>query len=103
MIIRNFSLYVILLIALNGCIQTTASFIGPAYTVASTGNVYQAGLSVTINQALVHTTGEDAVEHVTRILDNIDEKKDNKKNSFQTQINHQAFVNSVKSAIRNNN
>ena len=101
--IRNLSLYVILLVALNGCIQTTASFIGPAYTVASTGNVYQAGLSVTLNQALVHTTGEDAVEHVTRILDNIDEKKDNKKNSFQTQINHQAFVNSVKSAIRNNN
>ena len=100
--IRNFSLYVILLIALNGCIQTTASFIGPAYTVASTGNVYQAGLSVTINQALVHTTGEDAVEHVTKILDNLDKKKENKKN-LQTQNNHQAFVNSVKSAIRNNN
>ena len=101
--IRNFSLYVILLIALNGCIQTTASFIGPAYTVASTGNVYQAGLTVTINQALVHTTGEDAVEHVTKFLDNLDEKKDNKKNFLQTQNNHQAFVNSVKSAIRNNN
>tara|TARA_B100000700_G_scaffold213458_1_gene234762 strand:+ start:60 stop:368 length:309 start_codon:yes stop_codon:yes gene_type:complete len=101
--IRNFSLYVILLIALNGCIQTTASFIGPAYTVASTGNVYQAGLTVTINQALVHTTGEDAVGHVTKILDNLDEIKDNKKNSLQTQNNHQAFVNSVKSAIRNNN
>ena len=100
--IRNFSLYVILLITLNGCIQTTASFIGPAYTVASTGNVYQAGLSVTINQALVHTTGEDAVEHVTKILDNLDKKKENKKN-LQTQNNHQAFVNSVKSAIRNNN
>ena len=101
--IRNFLLYVILLIVLNGCIQTTASFIGPAYTVASTGNVYQAGLSVTINQALVHTTGEDAVEHVTKILDNLDEKKENKKNSLQTQNNHRAFVNSVKSAIRNNN
>ena len=101
--IRNFSLYIILLIALNGCIQTTASFIGPAYTVASTGNVYQAGLTVTINQALVHTTGEDAVGHVTKILDNLDEIKDNKKNSLQTQNNHQAFVNSVKSAIRNNN
>ena len=101
--IRNFSLYVILLIALNGCIQTTASFIGPAYTVASTGNVYQAGLTVTINQALVHTTGEDAVGHVTKILDNLDEIKDNKKNSLQTQNNHQAFENSVKSAIRNNN
>ena len=101
--IRNFSLYVILLIALNGCIQTTASFIGPAYTVASTGNVYQAGLTVTINQALVHTTGEDAVGHVTKILDNLDEKKDNNKNSLQTQNNHQAFVNSVKSAFRNNN
>ena len=101
--IRNFSLYVILLIALNGCIQTTASFIGPAYTVASTGNVYQAGLTVTINQALVHTTGEDAVGHVTKILDNLDEKKDNKKNPLQPQNNHQAFVNSVKSAIRNNN
>ncbi len=101
--IRKISLYVILLISLNGCIQTTASFIGPAYTVASTGNVYQAGLSVTINQALVHTTGEDAVEHVTKILDNLDEKKNNMKNSLQTQNNHQAFVNSVKSAIRNNN
>ena len=101
--IRNFSLYVILLIVLNGCIQPTASFIGPAYTVASTGNVYQAGLTVTINQALVHTTGEDAVGHVTKILDNLDEIKDNKKNSLQTQNNHQAFVNSVKSAIRNNN
>ena len=101
--IKKLSLYVILLIALNGCIQTTASFIGPAYTVASTGNVYLAGLSVTINQALVHTTGEDVVEHVTKYLDNLDEKKDNKKNSLQTQNNHQAFVNSVKSAIRNNN
>ena len=101
--IRNFSLYVILLIALNGCIQTTASFIGPAYTVASTGNVYQAGLTVTINQALVHTTGEDAVGHVTKILDNLDEIKDNKKNPLQPQNNHQTFVNSVKSTIRNNN
>ena len=101
--IRKLSLYVILLIALNGCIQTTASFIGPAYTVASTGNVYQAGLSVTINQALAHATGEDAIEHVTKILDNLNEKKDNKKNSLQRQNNHQAFVDSVKSAIRNNN
>ena len=60
-------------------------------------------LSVTINQALVHTTGEDAIEHVTKILDNLDEKKDNKKKPFQTENNHQAFVNSVKSSIRNNN
>ena len=101
--IRNFSLHVIFLIALNGCIQTTASFIGPAYTVASTGNVYQAGLSVTINQALVHTTGEDTIEHVAKILDNLEEKKDNRKKLFQTENSHQAFVNSVKSAIRNNN
>ena len=100
--IRKFSLYGIIFIALNGCIQTTASFIGPAYTIASTGNVYQAGLSVTINQALVHTTGEDAIEHVTKILDNLEEKKDNKKNSFQTDNNHQDFINSVKSTIRNN-
>ena len=103
MMIRKFSLYIILLIALNGCLHTTASFIGPAYTVASTGNVYQAGLSVTINQALVHTTGEDAIEHVTKIFDNLDEKKDIKKKPFQTENRHQAFVNSVKSAIRNNN
>ena len=101
--IRKFTLYTILLIALNGCLQSTASFIGPAYTVASTGNVYQAGLSVTINQAIVHTTGEDAVEHFTKILDNLDEKKYNKIKPFQTENNHQAFVNSVKSAIRNNN
>ena len=41
--IRKFSLYGIIFIALNGCIQTTASFIGPAYTIASTGNATDFG------------------------------------------------------------
>ena len=58
---------ILILLLLCSCAQTT-SMLGPAVTVASTGNIYQAGLSVTINQALVHTTGEDAVEHVTKIL-----------------------------------
>ena len=101
--IRNFSLYLMLLITLNGCIQTTASFIGPAYTVASTGNVYQAGLSLTINEALVHTTGEDGLEHVTKILENLEARIDGKNKSIQAENNHQAFVNSVKSAITDNN
>ena len=50
-------------IFLNGCIQTTA-LIGPGMTVATTGNVFQAGLQYGANSAIKNETGKNTLEHL---------------------------------------
>ena len=57
----------LILLAFNGCIQNTA-FLGPAITVASTGNIYRAGLSYGSNTALQHLTGKTPIENIKEIL-----------------------------------
>ena len=42
--------FVTFIMLLNGCAQNTA-LIGPAITVATTGNVYQAGFTYGTNEA----------------------------------------------------
>lgn len=61
---------------LNGCIETTA-FLGPAVSVGTTGNVYQASLSYASNQIIHSTTGKTTIEHVTSFLDPNDEFEGN--------------------------
>ena len=39
-------------ILLTGCFQSSASLIGPVYTLGSSGNIYQAGLSYGVNQTI---------------------------------------------------
>ena len=46
-----------LLFFLNGCVQGTA-LLGPAYTLAGTGSIYQAGLSYGSNQAITKMNGK---------------------------------------------
>ena len=53
---------------LSGCIETTA-LLGPAVTVGSSGNIYQASLSYGANQAIKKTTGKTPVEHVVKFFD----------------------------------
>ena len=50
-------------IFLSGCFQTT-SLIGPGVTVATTGNVIQAGLQYGANTALKNETGKDVLTHI---------------------------------------
>ena len=57
---------------LNGCVETTA-FLGPAISVGTTGNVYQAGLSYSTNRIIHSTTGKTPIEHVTDFFDPNDE------------------------------
>ena len=54
---------------LTGCLQNTA-LLGPAMTVASTGNLYQAGLSYGSSQAIKKMTGKTPTENVKSFLDN---------------------------------
>ena len=52
---------------LSGCFQTMA-FLGPAITGASTGKMYQAGLSYGTNIILEQATGKTTSEHMLNIL-----------------------------------
>ena len=61
MIKRNVILYLILSIFLTGCFQTTA-MIGPAFIIASGGNIPQAGFSFVTDKALKEETGKGALE-----------------------------------------
>ena len=51
------------LIFLSGCLQSTA-LLGPSMTVATTGNVLQAGIQYGANTAIKNETGEDTLEHL---------------------------------------
>ena len=55
-------------IILSGCVQSTA-MIGPALTLASTGNATQAGLTFFTNKAVKKETGMDTVSFVSNKLE----------------------------------
>ena len=56
------------LLFLNGCVEPTA-FLGPAITVGTSGNIYQASLSYGTNQAIQRATGKSTAEHVPAFFD----------------------------------
>ena len=60
------------LTTLNGCVETTA-FLGPAISVGTTGNVYQASLSYSTNRIIHSATGKTPIEHVANFFDPNDE------------------------------
>ena len=51
----------------NGCIQGSA-FLGPAVTVASTGNLHQAGLSYVSSKTISQITGKTPTENIKTFL-----------------------------------
>jgi hypothetical protein len=55
-------------ILLSGCIQSTA-LLGPSLTVATTGNIPQAGLQYITNEAIKKETGKDTLMHVKEIVE----------------------------------
>ena len=69
MILKKIIAGLFLLFFLNGCVQSTA-LLGPAYTMASTGNIYQAGLSYGSNQAVKKVTGKTPTENIKSLVDN---------------------------------
>ena len=56
------------LIFLNGCLQTTA-LLGPGITVATTGNVMQAGFHYGANSVIEKETGKNTFEHFQSVVD----------------------------------
>ena len=79
MILKKIITGLFLLFFLNGCVQNTA-LLGPAYTMASTGNIYQASLTYGSNQAVKKITGKSPTENIKSLTDNKKSKIDEEKN-----------------------
>ena len=63
------------LIFLNGCLQATA-LLGPGVTIATTGNVLQAGFQYGANSVIEKGTGKSTFEH---FQDAVDKQSKNKR------------------------
>ena len=72
---------IFLISILSGCVQNTA-FFGPAVTVASTGSVYQAGLSYASTKTIIKFTGKTPTENLKFFLDNNEEDDTENANNF---------------------
>mgnify|MGYP001484516114 CR=1 FL=1 len=63
---RKILLALIVVILLNGCTSPSA-MIGPVYTLSSTGNTFQAGLSYGSNELITQYTGKTPIENLTEL------------------------------------
>ena len=68
MIKKNKIILLCILSFLNGCVQNTA-LLGPAYTLSSTGNIYQAGISYGSSKAVIQRTGKSITENIKNLID----------------------------------
>ena len=91
MILKKIIAGLFLLFFLNGCVQS-AALLGPAYTLASTGNIYQAGLSYGSNQAVKKITGKSPIENIKSLTDS-------KKSKIDEEQNYDEFFALVKNRI----
>ena len=73
--LKKIYLLVLISIFLSGCIQSSA-LLGPGVTIATTGNVMQAGFQYGANSAIKNETGKDALTH---LKDVVEEEQDNQK------------------------
>ena len=60
-------------VLLTGCAQSTA-FLGPAITVAATGNIAQGGFTYGTNEVIKRETGKDTMQYVSSLLKSEDKK-----------------------------
>ena len=67
MFFKNLIIGILFVSFLSGCAQN-AAFLGPAYTLATTGNVYQASFAYGTNEIITKTTGKSAVQNFKEAL-----------------------------------
>ena len=91
MILKKIIVGLFLLFFLNGCVQS-AALLGPAYTLASTGNIYHAGLSYGSNHAVKKITGKSPTENIKSLTES-------KKSKIDKEQNYDEFFALVKNRI----
>ena len=73
MIIKKIIIGLFFLSLLNSCGQNMV-LLGPVYTLGSTGNIYQAGLTFGSDKAITKLTGKSTSENIKQLL--ITDKQD---------------------------
>ena len=91
MILKKIIVGLFSLFFLNGCAQGTA-LLGSAYTMASTGSIYQAGLTYGSNQAVKNITGKSPTENIKSFVED-------KKLKVEEEESQEEFFALVKSRI----
>ena len=92
---KKIYLLVLISIILSGCIQSTA-LLGPGVTIATTGNIMQAGLQYGANSVIKKETGKDALTHLKSTLD---EEQDSQKLNKKIKNFTQNTINRVKKKL----
>jgi len=84
---------------ITGCVQSSA-LLGPAITVGTTGNTYQAALSYGTNYIIENRTGKNILEHTSLILE--PPKKKNSNEEFIALVKKQVEKTRKKILIKKN-
>ena len=63
MILNKTIIVLFFLCFLSGCAQN-AALLGPAYTLATSGNIYQAGLTYGGNEIITKSTGKSMAQNI---------------------------------------
>ena len=67
MIIKKIILGIFFTAFFSGCAQN-AAFLGPIYTLSTTGNIYQAGFSYGSDKVITTLTGKSSLKNVEDVL-----------------------------------
>ena len=91
MILKKIIISLFFMYFLIGCAQNV-TLLGPAYTLGSTGNIYQAGLTYGSSKAVKKITGKTPTENIKRFVDS-------QKTIIEEVDNHDEFFLLIKSRI----
>ena len=61
---------IVIFLMLVGCYQSTASLIGPTFTLGTSGNIAHSTLSYSINESVKKATGEYPADHIKKRFKN---------------------------------
>jgi hypothetical protein len=67
MFLKKFILLFFSIFFLNGCAQN-AALLAPAYTIASSGNIYHAGMTYGSNEVITRSTGKSTAQNIQSLL-----------------------------------
>ena len=77
-----FGLFIVLF---SGACTTPTAMLGPVYTLSSTGNTFQAGLSYGTNELITNYTGKTPIQNLQDISSKNNESKNIKKSTLESE------------------
>ena len=98
LMIHKKKIFGLFLFTLLGACASPTALIGPTYTLTSTGNILQAGLSYGSNEMITYYTGKTPLENLKEIA--TDHSKKNINIQKQT-LESQEFYSLIKNKIEN--